>query len=364
MTPMRALIVCPYSLSWPGGVQNQVLGLAKALREIGVDARVLGPCDGPPPDPSVIDVGPSSMWPTNGSVAPISAGHNVAARTREALRDFDPDVVHLHEPVAPGPNHAVVLNPKVPIVGTFHAAGKLPIYSLLRKPLKRLARRITIRTAVSEAARDQAAEFLGGSYTVLFNGVDIERYRPLEPWPTERPAVLFVGRHEKRKGLAVLLDAFEGLDRDAVLWVVGDGPETDELRARNVANVEWLGRVSDEERDRRLKGATIYVAPALGGESFGIVLLEAMAAGAPVVASNISGYDNVVRAGVDAELFPPGDSDALRRVLQTLLDDPVRRAELADAGDQRAAEFSMAALARRFVTIYESAIELALVNTR
>jgi len=361
---MRALIVCPYSLSWPGGVQNQVLGLAKALRDLGVDARVLGPCDGPPPDPSVIDVGPSSMWPSNGSIAPISAGPTVAQRTRQALRDFDPDVVHLHEPVAPGPNHAVVLDPLVPIVGTFHAAGKLPIYSLLRKPLKRLARRITIRTAVSEAARDQAAEFLGGTYTVLFNGVDTERYRTLDPWPSERAAILFVGRHERRKGLSVLLDAFEGLDRDAVLWVVGDGPETEDLKARGIPNVEWLGRVSDEERDRRLKGAAIYVAPALGGESFGIVLLEAMAAGAPVVASNISGYDNVARAGVDAELVPPGDALALREQLRRLLDDPVRRAELSDAGEQRASEFSMAALARRFVTIYESAIELALVNTR
>lgn len=360
---MRVLITSPYSLSYPGGVQGQVLGLARALRAQGTDARVLGPCDGPPPDTGVMSVGPSSMWPSNGSIAPISSGPTVAQRTMDAIRDLEPDVVHLHEPMVPGPNHAVLLGPPVPIVGTWHAAGKLLAESAFRRAMKAAARRVTLRCAVSEAARELAERACGGRYTVLFNGVEVDRFASAEPWPTERPSVLFVGRHEPRKGLRVLLDAFEGIDRDVHLWVAGDGPETDELRARNLAGVEWLGRISDEERNRRLRAASIFCAPALGGESFGVVLLEAMAAGAPVVASAIPGYANVARDGVDGVLVPPGDPDALRAVLRDLLDRPIRRAELSDAGEARAAEYSMRRLAERYTTVYESAVALSAVGT-
>jgi phosphatidylinositol alpha-mannosyltransferase len=250
-----------------------------------------------------------------------------------------------------------------PLVGTWHAAGKLIAEPMLRKPMKAVARRVTLRCAVSEAAKALAERACGGRYTVLFNGVEVERFARAEPWPATRPAILFVGRHEPRKGLRVLLDAFAGIGDDVDLWVAGDGPETDELRARNLANVEWLGRISDEERNRRLRAATIFCAPALGGESFGVVLLEAMAAGAPVVASGISGYANVARDGIDGLLVPPGDALALRATLRTLLDHPLRRAELVDAGEARAAEYSMRHLAERYVTVYESAISLSAVHS-
>jgi len=303
------------------------------------------------------------MWPSNGSVAPVSAGPTVAQRTLDAIRDFEPDVVHLHEPMVPGPNHAVLLGPPIPIVGTWHAAGKLTAETLMRRPMKAVARRVTLRTAVSEAARELAERACGGRYTVLFNGVEVEDFSSAVPWPTERPVILFIGRHEPRKGLRVLVDAFEHLDRDAELWVAGDGPETEELQARNIRNVVWLGRISDDERNRRLRAASVFCAPALGGESFGVVLLEAMAAGAPVVASAIPGYANVARDGVDGQLVTPGDPDALRASLRSLLDDPLRRAELAEAGERRAAEFSMSRLADRYLTVYESAVALAAVPT-
>jgi len=154
----------------------------------------------------------------------------------------------------------------------------------------------------------------------------------------------------------VLLDAFVGLDRDVELWVAGDGPQTESLRSRAIAGVVWLGRVSEAEKAARLAASAIACFPAIEGESFGVVLLEAMAAGAPVVASDIDGYRGVARAGVEGLLVPPGDVGALRRALRTLLDDPARRATFAAAGRARAEEFSMTCLAERFLELYERAI--------
>jgi phosphatidylinositol alpha-mannosyltransferase len=154
----------------------------------------------------------------------------------------------------------------------------------------------------------------------------------------------------------VLLDAFAGLDRDADLWVVGDGPHQEMLRDRGVPRVQWLGRVPEEEKQARLRGATIACFPALDGESFGVVLLEAMAAGTALVASDIDGYRTVSRPDREAVLVPPGDADALRAALRALLGDPARRRTLAAEGRRRADEFSMVHLAERFVPLYERAM--------
>jgi phosphatidylinositol alpha-mannosyltransferase len=356
---MRVLLVSPYSLSMFGGVQNQVLGLARSLRELGVDARVVAPCDGPPPEPGIITVGPSTRFSANGSIAPVASGKEVARRTLEARRVIDPDVIHLHEPLVPGPTQTLLMSADEPMVGTFHASyfGRVnPWYAWFRPPLRRWINRLTIRTAVSESAAEMSELSLGCSSEILPNGVDVPLFAKATPWPVSRPAILFVGRHEPRKGLDVLLDAFADLERGAVLWVTSDGPDTERLRAREIPNVEWIGVVSEEEKARRLRGATAFCAPAMGGESFGIVLLEAMAASTPVVASDIEGYRNVVRADRDALLVQPNDAGALRDALRRVLDDPGRRAELVASGEQRAAEFSMRHLAERFLAVYESAI--------
>lgn len=361
---MRVLLVCPYSLSTPGGVQGQVLGLARALRELGVDARVLAPSDGPPPEPGVVTVGPSTKVPSNGSVAPIAHGKDQARLTLDAIEALGPDVLHLHEPLVPGPNQAALLGCDVPAVGTFHAAGAAPAYRYLRKPLRSMVDRLAVRTAVSEEARRLAQEAFGGEFLVLPNGVDVPRFAKAERWPADRPVILFVGRHEERKGLVVLLDAFEGLDRDAVLWVGGEGPETEELRARGLPGVEWLGRLSDHDLARRLRGAGVFCAPSLHGESFGVVLLEAMAAGTPVVASGIPGYANVARSDREALLVPPADVTALRGALRRVLDEPSLAARLVAAGSARAAEFSLARLAERLVPVYERAMATGRPLTR
>lgn len=358
---MRVALVCPYSLSIPGGVQGQVMGIARALRKLGHEARVLAPTDGPPPAPFVTSVGPSTNIETNGSISPIAPGKDAARRLLEALRGFRPDVLHLHEPIVPGPPSAALLGTRIPSVGTFHTSAdrRDTFYRWLGKPASGVARLITIRTAVSEEARRTAQENLGGSYAVLPNGIDIDPIASAEPYPTTGPTVLFIGRHEPRKGLEVLLDAWERLDSDAVLWVVSDGPQTAALSGRGVARVEWIGRITEAEKARRLRAATVFCAPALGGESFGMVILEAIAASAAVVASDIPGFHNVVRPGVEAVLVPPNDPAALADGLASVLGDPARRAALAAAGRRRAEEFSMARLARRFVPVYEAAVACA-----
>lgn len=356
---MRVLLVSPYSLSMFGGVQNQVLGIAHNLRELGVDARIVAPCDGPPPEPGIVTVGPSTQFSANGSIAPVASGKDVARRTLEARRVIEPDVIHLHEPLVPGPTLTLLMSADEPLVGTFHASysGRNPWYAAFRPPLRRWINRLTIKTAVSESAAEMSELSLGCTSQLLPNGVDVPHFAKATPWSASRPAILFVGRHEPRKGLDVLLDAFTGLERDAVLWVTSDGPDTKRLRARDIPNVEWVGVISDDEKSRRLQGATVFCAPSVRGESFGIVLLEAMAASTAVIASDIDGYRNVARADRDALLVPPNDAGALCDALRRLLDDPARRAELIACGEQRAAEFSMRHLAERFLAVYESAIE-------
>ena len=354
--PLRVTLTCPYSLSVDGGVQLQVRGLARALRRQGVDARVLAPSDGPPPELGITSLGPTRRFPSNGSIAPITVSKAVTARTLEALRVHRPDVVHLHEPLSPGANHAVLLATELPVVGTFHAAhsGRNGWYDAFRVPLRRMVGRIAVRTAVSPEAQRNVESTFGGVCDILPNGVERETFVDAEPWPSERPAIVFVGRHEPRKGLGVLLDAFEHLDRDAVLWVIGEGPQTEELAARGVRDVEWLGRLSEHDKARRLRGATVACFPSIEGESFGVVLLEAMAAGTAVAASDLTGYRHVARGDREALLAPPGDADGLRWCLQLLLDDPARRRALVEHGLARAQEFSMEHLAEQLVERYDA----------
>jgi len=349
-------MICPYSMSRPGGVQGQVLGLARELRQLDIDVRIVAPCDGPPPDATIVSVGPTVEWESNGSIAPIAPVRATARRTAEALRTLEPDVVHLHEPVVPGPTVSALIGFNGPMVGTFHAAGEVP-YQWLRPALRSLMMRLTFRVAVSESARETAAgNWTGAEYTVLWNGIEIERIASAAPARAPRPTVLFIGRHEPRKGLEVLLDAWAGIDRDARLQVVGVGPQTDELKRRASGDVEWFGSVTDAPRDALLRGATAFCAPSLRGESFGVVLLEAMAAGTPIVASAIEGYQNVARAGQDALLVPPGDVAGLRDALRRLLDDETLRARLVTSGHERAEQFSMRRLAEQYHELYARAL--------
>ena len=352
---MRVGFVCPYSLTLPGGVQGQVLGLARAMRAAGHEVRVLGPCDGPPPDAGVTPLGNSIPLAANGSVAPIAPDVSCVLRTIRAVRDEQFDIVHLHEPLVPGPCMTVALLKTMPLVGTFHAAGVSASYRWARGPLRWLAGRLDVACAVSEDARKLVEHYLGGDYEMVFNGIEVERFTKATPHPSDRPTILFLGRHEERKGLAVLLEAMRALPSDVRLWVASDGPQTAELQARTAGDerIEWLGRIDDEEKAQRLRGADVFCAPSLHGESFGVVLLEAMAAGTPLVATDLPGYRRVARDGMEAILVPPSDPTALADALRRVLVDPELARQMSYAGSQRADELSMDHLAERYLGIYE-----------
>ena len=351
--PLRIGLVSPYSLSMPGGVQAQVLGLARELRSRGYEARVLGPCDGPPPESFVTPLGNSLPTAANGSIAPLAPDPPAALRTLRALNDEAFDVIHLHEPMAPGITMTALLVHRAPTVGTFHAAGVSFGYRLLRPALRRIAKRLDHRVVVSKDAGRVGPR----AHRRRLRGVVQRRRHPRDPADaadrvrfdaTRRPTVFFCGRHEHRKGLSVLLEAVEQMSTPVEVWVASDGPETAALTARYAHNrsIVWLGRVTEAEKFRRLRTCDVFCAPSLGGESFGVVLIEAMAAGATVVASALAGYRNVATDGVDAVLVEPGDpsllAGALDRVIRDdgfagslprrgcgpgrgLLDDPARR---------------------------------------
>jgi phosphatidylinositol alpha-mannosyltransferase len=224
----------------------------------------------------------------------------------------------------------------------------------MRRPVLAASHRLVHRVAVSKDAMELVHRYIGGEYEILFNGVELDVYRdtPVKPAPT--PTVFFLGRHEERKGLDVLLAAMRLLPDDVTLWVAGTGPDTERLRQAYAGDrrIVWLGRLTDADKIARLKAATVFCAPSLHGESFGVVLVEAMAAGTAIVASGLDGYRNVATDDVDAVLVEPGDADQLATALKRALYDDDLRARLTRAGQRRADDFSMRTLAELYAAHY------------
>jgi phosphatidylinositol alpha-mannosyltransferase len=299
----------------------------------------------------------------NGSVAPVTLDPRAAVEVEQAVRRQGLEVVHLHEPMAPVLGYACLARHPAPLVGTYHRSGSSRWYSALGPMARWADRRLDARCAVSEAAAATARHALGGTIEVLFNGIELERYAGAEPWPADGPTIFFLGRHEPRKGLATLLEAVTSDRRlaEVTVWVGSSGPQTDDLRGRfsESGRIQWLGVLDDEEAARRFRGASVFCAPSLYGESFGVVLLEALAAGTVVVASDIPGYREA--AAGQAELAPPGDPGALAEALSRALSDvagQVGRAspEARAAAAAHAGRWSMAELARRYLVVYEAAM--------
>jgi len=351
---LRIAMVSPYSVSVPGGVQSQVLGLAREMRRLGHEVRVLAPCDGPPPESFVTPLGNSLPTAANGSIASLAPDPSAALRTIRALNDEAFDVVHLHEPLVPGPTVTALFMHMAPCVGTFHAAGDSTTYRVLNRTVRWAASRLDARVAVSDQARELAHRYLGGEYQVLFNGIEVSRYHRPDIERVRQPAIFFCGRYEPRKGLEVLLEAMEFIPRDVRLWVGSDGPCMEILRNRYAGDdrIEWLGRITEEDKIKRLASCTVFCAPSLHSESFGIVLLEAMAAQAPLVASALDGYCNVATHDRDALLVPPGDAALLADGLNQILTNPALAQRLVAGGIQRAEHFSMNVLAKEYLAIY------------
>jgi phosphatidyl-myo-inositol alpha-mannosyltransferase len=382
---VKIAMLSPYSLSRPGGVQGQVLGLARALRGLGHQVTVVGP-DEPGENepaepggefdhvrgveeiegadqPGVFVMGGPTGLRSNGSVAPVTVSPIAAMRAERFVRHGAFDVLHVHEPLAPVAAYGFVLHASVPMVGTYHRAGVSRWVPLLKPLVYLVGSRLQVRVAVSEAARDTAMRSSKGEYEVLYNGVDMERFARAEPTPSDLPTVLFLGRHETRKGLSVLLDAFALLERPAVLWVAGDGPQSEVQRRRHPESdrVKWLGTLNESEVAARLLGADVVCAPSLRGESFGMVVLEGMAARCAVVASDLQGYRSA--AGGHAVLVPPGDVGALSRALGVALADVVEGSGRSSPDALKAAEshangWSMESLAEHYVDAYRRAIDI------
>jgi phosphatidyl-myo-inositol alpha-mannosyltransferase len=282
-----------------------------------------------------------------------------AVRTARALASGHYDVVHLHEPFAPSVTIAGLLaRSDAPIVGTFHAAGDRTPYRWADGGLRRLAARIDKWTAVSPDAAQLVRRHFGRECDVLFNGIDATVFTPARDTLAASRTILFLGRHEPRKGLAVLLRAMQLLPADVTLLVAGDGPDRAHLQTAYADDrrIQWLGRVTDGDKIGHLRAASTVCVPSVHGESFGIVLLEAMAVGTPVVASDLPGYRALVADGTAALLVPPGDHVALAAALQCVLDDPAGTDLMRARGIVQARSLSLDSLTRRYTAIYDAVV--------
>ncbi|MFE4670164.1 glycosyltransferase family 4 protein [Streptomyces sp. NPDC056716] len=361
---MRIGIVCPYSWDVPGGVQFHIRDLADYFVREGHEVSVLAPADDDTPlPPYVVSAGRAVPVPYNGSVARLNFGFLSAARVRRWLHDGAFDVVHIHEPTAPSLGLLTCWAAQGPIVATFHTSNPrsramIAAYSILQAALEKISARI----AVSEYARRTLVEHLGGDAVVIPNGVDVDFFARAEPEPKwQGDTIGFIGRiDEPRKGLPVLMRAMPRIlaERPRTrLLVAGRGDEEhavaelpEELRAR----VEFLGMISDTEKARLLRSVDLYVAPNTGGESFGIILVEAMSAGAPVLAADLDAFAQVLDGGAAGELFANEDADALAKTAVRLLADPQRRAELRARGSAHVRRFDWSTVGADILSVYET----------
>ena len=350
---MKIGLVSPYVYPLPGGVTQHVRFLYENLRLRGHEVRILTSSHGlqRSSEGDVIRLGKGFSMPANGSVGTITLSPRYVSQAHDLLEREQFDVLHFHEPFVPFLSLVLLNQSRSVNIGTFHAyGGWSPAYQFGKRVMRPYAERLHGRIAVSAAARHFIDRYFPGDYKVIPNGVDVDRFRkavPLTRWQDGTPNILFVGRFEPRKGLLELLKAYRLMRRTGVearLLLVGGGPQEREARryvaTRNLQGVHFLGRVSDDERNQLFRTADVYCSPATGRESFGIVLLEAMAAGAPIVASDIHGYKGVVRRGREALLVPPKDHKELAVALGRLVEDKALAAAMAEAGPLRAEEFS------------------------
>jgi phosphatidylinositol alpha-mannosyltransferase len=378
---MRIALVSPYSWTYPGGVTRHIEALSRELVTTGHDVRVLTPFDPPDrlaarlhrghaPEPRALDeglvvpLGRTVGFPANGAVSNLSVSPLAVQRMRHELANGGYDVVHVHEPVAPAIGWDLLMSTKVPLVGTFHCYSDNVVSNNAANLLgaRRRLNRLGVRIAVSEAAAWTGRRFYGGRYRIIPNGVEV----PADPLALhvagadDTLRIVFIGQAVERKGLPVLLRAFEAL-RDhvpATLTLVGVTKDDVAPVLEDQRGVHALGKVDDATKHAALREADVLCAPSLGGESFGMVLTEAFAAGVPVVASHIAGYADVVRDGIDGMLVPRGDATALAEALRQLALEPQRRAEMAREAAAHAQRYAWPRVAAEVVEAYEDAIAI------
>lgn len=370
---MKIAIVSPYDWSYPGGVREHVRNLAAQFEQLGQDVRVLAPASGVKSrdiEEHVYKLGWTTPLPINGSLARISLNPSLGRKVRAVLQHERFDVVHIHEPLVPGLNLTVLRFSRAVNVGTFHAFAPPGMtstpylaYASAQPFLRPYFRRLGGRIAVSSAAYTFAAHYFPADYRVIPNGINLERFqRDVKPRPEFRDGkcnILFVGRFEKRKGAKYLLRAIPLIRErhpETRFIFVGEGS----LRAgfqRFVERHGWndvvfTGYVSDEELPGYFASADVFCAPAIGGESMGIILLEAMAAGVPVVASNIEGYATVINHASNGLLTTPRDSQELAATVCQILQYDNLRHHLIEVGLKRSSDYAWPQVAGRVLDYY------------
>jgi phosphatidylinositol alpha-mannosyltransferase len=372
---LRIAVVSPYSWTVPGGVNNIVTSLVSHLERLGHEVWIIAPAGtltrrAKNLPENFIVAGRTIPVPSNGSIAHANPWPWMLQTMSRILSSHDFDLVHVFEPSSPSVGSCATLVAKVPVVGTFCAAGDASRYYERWRPLaERLLACISVRTAVSEAARDCVSRHFPADYRIIPCGIEIEPYANARGGNKVRRRILFVGRPEPRKGLAVLVEAFNKLrSRMPGVSLTLVGPTFEELHAlmprfskegaEKFRGIEALGRISREAKIEQMRRAEVMCAPSLGGESFGIVLTEAMAAGLPVVASDIRGYRAVLADGANGVLVPPGDVLALEEALFTTLGNPELREQLSLDGIERAQRYSWDRVVNQMEEAYADALRL------
>jgi phosphatidylinositol alpha-mannosyltransferase len=364
---VRIGMVCPYSFDVPGGAQFHVRDLAEHLLELGHSVSVLAPADDDTPVPAYVEsAGRAVPVRYNGSVARVAMGPVSALRVRRWLDEGDFDVVHLHEPLTPSLSILALRAAEGPLVATFHTANLRSRAMQAAQALVRpLLDKIDARIAVSEDARRTLVDHLGGDAVVIPNGVYVDRFAAASPDPAWQgtavhPTIAFLGRlDEPRKGLAVLVEALPALRRahpGLRVLVAGRGDPDDVTDGKTLPGVEFLGMIDDDRKASLLRSVDVYVAPHTGGESFGIVLVEAMSAGAPVVAGDLGAFRRVLDDGEYGVLFPVGRASELAAAVSSLLDDAPRRGELSRRASLAVRRYDWSVVATEVLAVYETVL--------
>jgi phosphatidylinositol alpha-mannosyltransferase len=375
--PLKVGIVSPYGYPHPGGVNEHVRHTYQAMRRMGHDVWIVTSKYGRERESEghIIRLGTGYAFPANGSMGRLTVSWRFKRAARELLAEHRFDILHFHEPFVPFLSPTMLDQSDTVNVATFHAFGGFsPSYWVGKRFAGRLADLLHGRIAVSGAARHFISRYFPGDYQIIPNGVDLDRFAHAEPFEELRDGtlnILFVGRFEERKGLIHLLRAYHRLRKrhvDARLLVIGSGPKAREYRRfvglRGVRDVEWLGHVSDDDKARYFASADIFCSPATGQESFGIVLLEAMAAGIPIVASDIHGYKNVMQRGVQGLLVEPRNHRALAAALYKLAGDADLRHRMGEEGRLRAPDYSWDRVTERIVDYYHEVRDRVLAAGR
>jgi phosphatidylinositol alpha-mannosyltransferase len=369
---MKIALVSPYDYRKPGGVGEHVRHLATELQSRGTEVRVLAPSAsrGEPQVEGLYPLGRPIPVPANGSVARISLSFHLSRKIRAVLDREHFDLIHLHEPLMPAlPVTVLRVNSDGVNVGTFHAYARQNLgYYYGRPLLRRLFRHLDAQIAVSEPAKTFVSRYFPADYTVIPNGIDPDCFHPgVRPHPgltsPDRKTILFLGRLEERKGLSTLLEAYQLLRQvraDCRLLVVGDGPLRRGYERRveeeGIPDVRFCGFIAEADKPSYFTAADIYCAPNTGKESFGVVLLEAMASGRPVVATAIDGFCQVITDGREGLLVPRGDEAQMAAALARLLDSPRLRREMGERGRRAAEGYAWPLIADRVMSVYESAL--------